>query len=141
MDVLSITPGERTIEMHHPRSEAELLGIRITLKSLDDDSLVRMKREFTDEYLKLNARNKVQKSEQIEANTIRLMTAAITNWVWYNPTGSEGDNGYDPEAQPHLNGETNPPCNPKYIAQFLANPHLRKMITEETEDTKAFFDV
>lgn len=140
-DIMSIAPGVRKIEIHHPGSEAMLLGIEIELKSLDDDSLTRMKREFTDEFIKLRDRNKSQKAEQIESNTTKLLTAAITGWRWYNPTGNEGDEGFDPEMQPHLDGDTNPACTPKNVVRFLSNPHMRKQITEETEDTKAFFTI
>ena len=75
-DITGIVPGVRTIELHHPASESRMIGIRLQILSLDDDKLTKLKREFTDDYLRQRDRNKTQKAEQIEANSDRLMIAA-----------------------------------------------------------------
>lgn len=140
MDIAGILPGIRVIEMHHPASEATLVGIRVTLRSIEDEKLKRLKREFQDEYLKLQQRNKVQKAEQIETNADRLLMEAIESWEWYNPTGNPGDEGYDPEQTPTLEGQEKPEMNHKNLRSFVKIWWVRKQLNEEMDDVKAFFD-
>lgn len=139
MDLSSIKPGERTIEIEHPATGAPL-GIRVGIVSLDDDRLKRLKRNITDESLKLQAKGKAFKVEELERNSKSLLFGATTRWEWYNPTGKEGDEGYDAKAMPDFNGEI-PEYNQKnFNAVIEALPWFADQLREALEDTKGFFD-
>ncbi len=140
MDISGIKPIERTIEIKHPGTGAPL-GIRVGILSIEDDKLQKIKREIADETLRLQSRNKYMKMDQVEANGARLLFAATTGWEWYNPTGKEGDKGYDPDAMPTFEDET-PEYNPKnFNAVAKKLPWFADQIREEIDETKAFFEI
>jgi hypothetical protein len=104
MDLSQIKTTDRTIEALHP-STGEKVGIRITLISIDDERMTKVKRQITDERMRLEARGKHFKAEDLESNKVNILAAAMTGWNWYNPTGTEGDKDYDPDGQTTWNGE------------------------------------
>lgn len=132
MDLSTIKPSERTIEIEHPAT-GQPLGVRVTVVSLDDDRLKRTKRNITDESLKLQAKGKSFKVEELERNSKALLFGATTGWEWYSPTGDEDDT-------PTFNGET-PEYNQKnFYAVVDALPWFGEQIREALEDSKGFFD-
>lgn len=138
MDLSQIKPSERTIEIEHPAS-GQPIGVRVTLLSIDDDRMKRIKRNITDESLKLQAKGKAFKAEELERNTNTLMFTGTTGWEWYNPTGAEGDDGYDADAMPSFEGEV-PTYNQKnFLAVTGALPWFGTQIQEAIGETKAFF--
>jgi len=138
MDLADLKPVERTIEILHPGTELPI-GLRVTLRSIEDDEMKSIKRQITDNSLKLQAKNKAIKAEELERNQHMLMYRATIDWEWYNPTGKEGDKGYDPDAMPDFNGEQ-PGYNQK---NFLAIANelywFGEQVQEAIGDTKAFF--
>lgn len=138
MELTDIKPTERTVEIAHPATGAPI-GVRVTIMSLDDDRLKRIKRNITDESLKLQSKGKAFKVEELERNSKGLLFGATTRWEWYNPTGSEGDDGYDADAQAKFNGEI-PEYNQKnFYAVIDALPWFADQLREELEDAKGFF--
>lgn len=132
MDIAVIKPTERTIEIEHPAT-GQPLGIRVSLVSLDDDRLKRTKRNITDESLKLQAKGKSFKVEELERNSKALLFGATTGWEWYSPTGDEKD-------QATFGGEV-PEYNQKnFYAVVDALPWFGEQIREKLEDSKGFFD-
>jgi hypothetical protein len=128
MDLSQIKTTDRTIEALHP-STGEKVGIRITLISIDD------------ERMRLEARGKHFKAEDLESNKVNILAAAMTGWNWYNPTGTEGDKDYDPDGQTTWNGEV-PEFNRKNVVAILSDPKavwLQDQINEAVGETKAFF--
>lgn len=83
MDIANIAPSERTIEIHHPANEAELMEIRVSLMSINDKRMKKIKRRIHDEKLRLEARGKNFKSEDIEDNLQTMCFEAMTGWEWY----------------------------------------------------------
>lgn len=139
MDLATLKPTERTIEITHPALGSPL-GIRVTLLSIDDERMKRIKRQITDESLSRQAKNKPLKSDELERNTNMLMFTATTGWEWYNPTGDEGDAGYDADAMPEFNGSV-PVYNQKNFIDVVTDlPWFAEQVQEAIGETKAFFD-
>lgn len=138
MDISGVLPGERIVEIKHPGT-AEPIGIRVTVCSIDDDRLRDLKRRITDERFKLEARGKTMKAEDIEANAQKLIFTASRGWEWYNPTGKEGDPGYDPDAMPDFKGEV-PDFNQRnFYAVITTLPWFSQQLHEAVGETKDFF--
>jgi hypothetical protein len=134
MDLATLKPTTRTIEIKHPVT-GHPLGVRVTVVSMDDDRLTKIKREIMDRRLYLEQRGKTFKAEDVEANTHRLLFTATLGWEWYNPTNSEDDDG-----MPTFNGEV-PEFNERnFKAVIKTLPWFRDQINEELGETKAFFD-
>ena len=142
MDLANIKPTERTVEIEHPAT-GQPLGLRLTLVSLDDDRLKRTKRSITDETLKLQAKGKSLKVEELERNSKALLWGATTGWEWYNPTGKEGDAGFDPNEQAEWEGDPNPEFNQRNFYAVLDHPNFGPIVSEQIrevlEDTRGFF--
>lgn len=132
-DLAAIKPSERTIEIEHPATGLPL-GVRVTIISLDDDRLKRTKRNITDESLRLQAKGKSFKVEELERNSMALLFGATTGWEWYSPTGDEKD-------RPTFNSEV-PEYNQKnFYAVIESLPWFGEQIREALEDSKGFFAV
>lgn len=138
MDISAIKPSERTVELVHPGTGTRL-GIRVTVMSIDDERLAKLKRTFRDETNRLNSRGKSIKAEQEEANSYQLLFAATTGWEWYNPTGNEGDAGYDPDAQLTLEGSLPQYNQANFLKVAKSLPWFTKQLTGEIDEEKAFF--
>lgn len=137
-DITEIKSTDRVIEALHPGTGAKV-GIQLTLMSVDDERLKTVRRKFIDDRMHAEARGKTIKAEQIEENQITLNSAAITGWNWYNPTGNEGEKGYEADAMPTFHGEV-PEFNRKNVRAVMTEVEwLRHIVTAEFSDTKAFF--
>lgn len=140
MDLSEIRPGERIIEILSPGTR-EPLGVRVSLLHIDDDRLKKLKRAMQDERSRMEMKGKIFKAENLEDNLNKLAFTAMTGWEWYNPTGSKGDEGFDPEAQATWNKEI-PPFNQKHVFEvFEKLPWFRDQIGREMGDDEAFFPV
>jgi hypothetical protein len=156
-ELTTIKPMDRVVEILSPAASAHKIGIRVSLLSIEDDRMEKIKRAITNNRLALEARNKHFKAEDIEENTRDLIFAAMTGWEWYNPTGDDPKNikdwdkkspeeqadalaHYDPDAMPTFNGEV-PDFNKKNIMAVLKQlPWFLSQVNEAIGDTKAFFD-
>lgn len=138
-DLANIQTNDRTIEILHP-GNGERIGVRVTVMHIDDERLAKIKRGITDRRLYLEARGKVFKAEEIEENKNNLLFGAMTGWEWYNPTGKEGDEGFDASAAPSFDGDNNPDFNRKNVNAVLTKlPWFSDQVNEAVGDTKAFF--
>jgi hypothetical protein len=138
-DLATIKTTDRTIEMIHPAS-GERVGVRVNIVSIDDERLMKVKREITDRRLYLEARGKSFKSEDIEQNKNNILFAAMTGWEWYNPTGKEDDEGFDPDAQAVFNGTIPDFTKRNVVDVFKVIPWFSDQINEGIGETKSFFD-
>ena len=139
VDLSKIKASERTVEILHPGT-GEKLGVRVPLVSIDDDRMKAVKRSITDRRLHLEQRGKHFKAEEIEENRNNLLFKAMTGWEWYNPTGNEGDEGYDADAMPDFGGEVPEFNRRNVVAVFEAMSWFRDQLDEAIGDEKAFFD-
>ena len=102
-DISNLVPTAREIEIKHPVTDNPI-GICIDLCSIDDPKLKALKRQMTDKRNKAAQRGNALKAVEIEDNENLLMFNACNGWRWYNPTGNEGDDGFDPDAMPDFAG-------------------------------------
>jgi len=138
-DLTLIKSGDRIIEITNPAT-AENIGVRVTLMSIDDERMQKVKRRITDERLRLEQRGKVFKAEEIEENRNNILFTAMTLWEWYNPTGKTGDKGYDADAMPSFDGNDKPEFNRRNVVEVLTKlPWFSDQVNEAVGDTKAFF--
>lgn len=140
MELTNLKPTDRTIEIVSPVT-GQPIGIRVRVMSIEDDRLKRIKRQITDESLKLQAKNKAFKADELERNANMLMFGGTLGWEWYNPTGSEGDEGYDANQMPAFHGEQ-PDYNQKnFVALVTEITWIGEQIQEAIGETKSFFDL
>jgi hypothetical protein len=90
MDISALVPVERTIEIVHPVTKEEL-GITVSLLSLNDDRMRKIKRKIQDERIRLESKGKSFKSADIEENEIAMVFAAMIGWEWKKDTEFEGE--------------------------------------------------
>jgi transglutaminase-like putative cysteine protease len=137
-DISEIKPIDRKIEIKHPGTK-QPIGIRLTVLSMEDDRLKRLKRRIIDEGLHRNARGKHFKAEEIEDNRYALLFGASLDWEWYNPTGEEGDKDYDADAMPDFHGGI-PEFNRKnFVAVCDELSWFADQVDEAVGDDDAFF--
>lgn len=138
-DISNIKPNERVIEMVHPADETQLLGIRVSIMTMSDERMKKIRRQIQDEKLRLDARGKNFKAEDVEENQTKLIFGAMTDWEWYNPTGIPGDKDYDPDAQATFKGQV-PPFNRATVFAVLNELEwFAEQLSAHISDEKAFF--
>lgn len=93
MDIASLKPSERMVEITSPGDPDEKIGIRVSLLSISDPALKALRRKFEDKKLELERRGKNWKAEQLEANRKELAFAAMTGWDWYAQEEVKDDKG------------------------------------------------
>lgn len=131
-DIFDIRASEREIEIKHPGTHKPL-GIRILLAPIDDPAVEKIKKGITDRRLNLERRNKGFKAEDIESNRNEILFASMRGWEWYNPTGKEGDEGYNADAMPHFHDEI-PDFNRKNVMAILREPKMSWFATQVNEE-------
>lgn len=132
-DLANVKPVERTVEIKHPATGADL-GVRVTLCSVDDERLKKIRRQITDKRLKLEQRGKNFAADDIEQNRLEIQLASIIAWEWYNPTPDDKD------AMPSWKGEK-PVFNRKTVSEVLNDlSWFSDQINEALGETDAFFN-
>lgn len=125
MDLSELVPGERMIEIKHPKT-GEDIGVRVGLVSYDDERMKKVKRHIRDRKLHLEARGKTFKAEEIDTNRITLLFNAMTGWEWYG-------------EKTNFRG-TKPDFNLKSVTEvFTLLEWFMDQIDEAVGDEKAFF--
>lgn len=141
MDLKTIKPSERMVEVLHPKTK-EPVGIRVSIVHIEDESMKRIKRQIQDERLRLESKGKSIKSDAVEENTRELAFKAMKSWEWYNPTctGKKENKAFDESNHPTWNGEKNPEFNKKNVFDLFDNlPWFLYFICSEIGDEEAFF--
>jgi hypothetical protein len=132
MDIANIKPSERVLEIHHPADEDEKLGIRVSIVSINDPRLKKVKRKIQDEKLRLDARGKHFKSDDVEDNLHTMIFSAMTGWEWYSPTGKKEDDASFHGKKPEFNRAS-------VLAVFSECEFIVDQLSEAISDEKAFF--
>jgi len=126
MDLSEIKPVERMIDIIHP-STGEEVGLKVTVVSIDDERLKRVKRKIQDESIRLQNKNKSFKAEDIEDNRLKLVFAAMTSWQWVGEATFHGEK---------------PEFNLKNVKElFKELPWVQEQIENEVSDQAAFFTI
>ena len=124
MDLSTLKPAERLVEILNPKTDVEL-GVKVTLLSINDDKLKKIKRRIQDDKLRLEARGKNFKAEDIEENRNTIIFAALTGWVWDKGVTFKG---------------TTPEFNQRIFNDVMNTiPWFRDQLEEAISDEKAFF--
>ena len=127
MDLSELKPSERIVEILHPKTEVPV-GVRVTLISMDDDRLKKIKRRIHDQKLSLEVRGKNFKSDDIEDNMNMITFSAMLGWEWY---------GADVKFR-----NEKPAFNQKNVLDvFETLPWFRQQVQEAVSDEKAFFQI
>ncbi|MBO7735341.1 MAG: hypothetical protein J6S67_22435 [Methanobrevibacter sp.] len=125
MDISTLKPNDRIIEIKHPVNDSENIGIRVTIISLNDEKMKSVRRRFINKRLELEKKGKSFRADDIEDNEIDLLVASITGWEWY---GDIEFNGSKPEfTQANVR---------KVLTEF---EWFKNQIAEAVGDDKAFF--
>lgn len=139
MDLSTIKPETQTVEIKHPGTGMPL-GVRVSMMSMQDERLQRFRRKLRDDAIRLEKRGKKMSAEQEEENGRDLAFTACTGWEWYNPTGKEGDEGFDEDAMPSFNGGV-PDFNKKNFNEVTTTlPWFLNQLGELFEDDERFFN-
>ena len=126
MDLSKLKPSERFIEILNPATDVEL-GVKVSILSINDDKLKKIKRKIQDDKLRLESRGKNFKSDDIEDNTNKLVFNAVTGWVWEKDVTFKG-------AVPDFNQKT-------FNEVMNELPWFRNQLEEAISDEKAFFPI
>jgi len=126
MDLSAIKPVEHVLDIVHPGTN-EPLGIKVSLLSLDDDAMKKVKRKIQDASNALARKGKSFSAEQVEENHNLLLFTAMTGWSW------EGDANF--------HGEKPAFTVAMVYKVFNELPWFRDQISEKVGDTKSFFTI
>lgn len=140
MDIASLKPSERTIEILHPVHDTPI-GLRVFLVSTDDPKMKKLRRKFIDRDQELAKKRKPASGEEMLQRYDEIAFNATQGWEWYNPTGKEGDDGYDADAHATFNGEV-PDFNQRNFYNVIRElGWVKTQIQEALDETKDFFKV
>ena len=124
IDISTITPKEREIEIMHPAT-GEPLGITVTVMSADDSRLKRHQRQLIDRRQERQRRNKFLSAQEMEFEMVKLIANAIVGW----------------DFKVKYQGEI-PAFSTRKAIEMLSDPNIPwffEQINAEMGDTKAFF--
>lgn len=127
MDLSELKPSERIIEILHPKTEAPV-GVRVTLISMEDHRLKKIKRRIHDEKLRLEIKGKNFKADDIEDNMNAIAFSAMLAWEWY------GDDVKFRNAKPDFSQKN-------VFDVFETLPWFKQQVQEAVIDEKAFFQI
>jgi hypothetical protein len=138
MDIATFKPSERIIEILNPIN-SDPLGITVSLLSLDDERMKKIKRRIQDARIALERKGKSFDAAQIDENTNMLFFSAMTGWDWKGVTIPATEDTPERHEPIFFHGEK-PAFNQKNVyAVFDEFPWFREQINEELGDTKSFF--
>lgn len=129
MDFSTLITNERMIEIVHPKS-GEPTGIKVSILAMQDPKLKKIRRRILDDKLRLEARGKNFKAEDVEDNVDTLLINAMTGWDW----------GKDVNGEEATFKGAKPDFTPAKIREvFRTLPWFMNQIDEAVGDEKAFF--
>lgn len=137
-NIAQLKTGAKTLEILHPGTQ-EPIGIRVFHVHIDDEKMQTLKRSITNRRNQLEARGKGFKFDEVEENMHNLIRTGVTGWEWYNPTGKEGDEGYDPDAMPDFNGEILEYNTKNLMTMVKGYPWFKDQISVSMGDLAGFF--
>lgn len=89
MDIGKLTAGQKTYEITHPKTGANL-GIRVIMVSLEDENMKKLRRVIADRASKMQLRGKTFSAAETERNWLNLLFSAIRGWEWYGDVDFHG---------------------------------------------------
>lgn len=137
MDISVYQPSERIIEITSPGRDVKNLGIRVSLMSIADPRMKRIKRKIQDRKLHLEARGKNFKADEIEDNRNDITFEAMTGWQWYK-IDADGNEAADGE-QATFHGKVPAFVRKEVYGVFDELSWFRDQIDEAIGEEKDFF--
>lgn len=123
MDLSNIVAVGRTVDILHPKTK-EPVGLKVDLLPDTDEKVEAARRKIQNR--RLASRSIKVTAEQMDAEGIELLSAAITGWEWCGELTFRGEK---------------PECTPENVRRVLkALPWVKKQIDEESGYTEAFFE-
>jgi hypothetical protein len=126
MDLSSVKPVERIVQITHPGTGVEL-GVSVSIMSIADERMKKIKRAIQDRRLALQQRGKNFKSDDLEENGCQLVFNAMTGWEWTGEASFQG-------SKPAFNFAT-------VQKVFEELPWFRNQLEEAISDEAAFFQI
>lgn len=121
MDISTLTPHERTIDIKHPVT-GEPIGLQVTLRPESDPAVVSARRKWMNERL---SRGSKITAEKLEQQQIAVIAAAVSGWSFTGEATFEG-------SKPDFSEAT-------LVKVLKKLPWVKAQIDEELGDTAAFF--
>jgi hypothetical protein len=146
-ELANIKPAETILVIVHPRT-LEMIGIKVPLLSLDDETLKAVKKKIQNQASVLSRRGKSFDADQIEANHNLICFTAMTGWDWSGvevvdePERREGETIIPAKThlEPTLFHGEKPAFNQTMVYKvFDELPWFRDQISEKIGDTASFF--
>lgn len=122
MDLSNIRPATVEVEVKHPGTGLPT-GLVLECTSLEAEAVKRVQREITNKALR--NRNRKPTAEQLEANAVDMMGAAVIGWKW-NGDATWGGKKLD--------------FSPANVRLVIAEGWLRGQLDEALGDEAAFFE-
>lgn len=128
-NIANIKPDTKTFEIKHPGT-GEVMGVRVTLMSTDDERYQGMRRAIQNLVMKADASGRPMKADVLEAQKDQAIFAAMIGWEWHEDANGE---------KTDFNGEI-PEFNRKKVFEvFHAIPWFRDQINEELGNDASFY--
>lgn len=124
MELSALKPVERVIAILHPADGAPT-GVNVSLVSMQDERMKKIKRRITDERMKLQLRGKDFKADDMIENGNQLLFSAMVGWEWKD--GAEFHGAVPPFNQANV------------FKVFEELPWFRTQLEEAIADESAFF--
>lgn len=124
MDLSDLKPVEKTIQILHPATSEET-GVEVTLMSMEDSRMSKIRRQITDNNLSIEQKGKRLKAIDIEENLETLMFRSMVGWKWGGDSKFKGKK---------------PPFNRANVLKVFAElPWFQKQIEGAINDEAGFF--
>lgn len=121
MDIATITPSARTVEITHPGT-GEPIGLKVELLPDSDDKVQAARRKWLNERMQ---RNKKITVEAAEAHQLNVIEAAVSGWAWGGDLTFHGEK---------------PAFSPAVLRKVLKElPWVKSQLDSELGDEAAFF--
>lgn len=129
MDISAVKPTTIMVDIIHPGT-AEKIGVVVSLSSLMDEKMKKVKRRIQDKSYELGRKGKGYSAEDIDTNTNLIVFTAMDGWSWgKDPDGEEATFHGDKPAFTQAN----------VFKVFNELPWFREQLEEKTGETKSFF--
>lgn len=128
MDLGTIRSQNSTVEIVHPGT-GKKTGLILELRPMHDDAVKRVTNSIKDHRLKLAARNKNFKAEELESGRFEILSAAIAGWSW----GKDDDGKEASFAGEQLK------YTPVNVRRILEIDWIADQVDEALGDTGRFF--
>lgn len=131
MDISKIKPQTQTVEITHPATK-QPIGIRVVLRSLQDEELKAMRRSQEDKAFARESKNKAIKADQFHEDLNQTIFRSIVSWEFYKAKGEKTSASWKGNEKPDLNRKT--------VHEMLEELEwFKEQLSEVLSETEGFF--